>query len=121
MDVEHLWFSSKVQPSSSPCPSRSLDADNNVASASASASAASAAASATTDNGNGLGEEDADNNNPDGQQNLTVMADRRLYKLVKWCKSLPLFKNILVTNTPSSKEYFFFLVNLIVGNRGHVF
>ncbi len=35
----------------------------------------------------------------DLQQNqpLTVMADKRLYKLVKWCKSLPLFKNILVS------------------------
>ncbi len=29
-------------------------------------------------------------------QTLTNMADRRLFKLVKWCKSLPLFKNILV-------------------------
>ena len=27
---------------------------------------------------------------------LTQMADKRLYKLVKWCKSLPLFKNILI-------------------------
>jgi len=27
---------------------------------------------------------------------LTMMADQRLYKLVKWCKSLPLFKNILI-------------------------
>ena len=25
------------------------------------------------------------------------MADQRLYKLVKWCKSLPLFKNIMVS------------------------
>lgn len=30
-------------------------------------------------------------------QNLADMADKRLYKLVKWCKSLPLFKNILVS------------------------
>ena len=29
-------------------------------------------------------------------QTLTNMADKRLFKLVKWCKSLPLFKNILV-------------------------
>jgi len=29
-------------------------------------------------------------------QTLTMMADQRLYKLVKWCKSLPLFKNILI-------------------------
>ena len=27
------------------------------------------------------------------------MADQRLYKLVKWCKSLPLFKNIMVSLT----------------------
>lgn len=27
---------------------------------------------------------------------ITRMADQRLYKLVKWCKSLPLFKNIMV-------------------------
>ena len=31
-------------------------------------------------------------------QTLTNMADRRLFKLVKWCKSLPLFKNILVSS-----------------------
>ena len=30
-------------------------------------------------------------------QTLTNMADKRLFKLVKWCKSLPLFKNILVS------------------------
>ena len=29
-------------------------------------------------------------------QTLANMADKRLYKLVKWCKSLPLFKNIVV-------------------------
>ena len=32
-------------------------------------------------------------------QTLTNMADKRLFKLVKWCKSLPLFKNILVSKT----------------------
>ena len=30
-------------------------------------------------------------------QTLANMADKRLYKLVKWCKSLPLFKNIVVS------------------------
>ncbi|XP_059094130.1 nuclear hormone receptor FTZ-F1 beta-like [Tigriopus californicus] len=40
-------------------------------------------------NSSGMGEVDM-------VQNLTVMADKRLYKLVKWCKSLPLFKNILI-------------------------
>ena len=32
---------------------------------------------------------------------VTRMADQRLYKLVKWCKSLPLFKNIMVKTFPS--------------------
>ena len=30
-------------------------------------------------------------------QTLANMADKRLYKLVKWCKSLPLFENIVVS------------------------
>ena len=28
---------------------------------------------------------------------LCSIADHRLYKIVKWCKSLPLFKNIMVS------------------------
>lgn len=38
----------------------------------------------------------ADNSNPDLIANLCNIADHRLYKIVKWCKSLPLFKNISV-------------------------
>ncbi|CAH1381399.1 unnamed protein product [Tenebrio molitor] len=34
--------------------------------------------------------------NPDFVANLCNIADRRLYKIVKWCKSLPLFKNISI-------------------------
>lgn len=34
--------------------------------------------------------------NPDFLSNLCNIADHRLYKIVKWCKSLPLFKNISV-------------------------
>lgn len=33
---------------------------------------------------------------PDFLSNLCNIADHRLYKIVKWCKSLPLFKNISV-------------------------
>jgi len=69
MDVEHLWFS------------RPIDT-NNAESA--------PALRARKDSGNNNSEDDGES------QNLTVMADKRLYKLVKWCKSLPLFKNILV-------------------------
>lgn len=34
--------------------------------------------------------------NQDFVANLCNIADHRLYKIVKWCKSLPLFKNISV-------------------------
>ncbi|ERL86884.1 hypothetical protein D910_04287 [Dendroctonus ponderosae] len=34
--------------------------------------------------------------NPDFVANLCNIADHRLYKIVKWCKSLPLFKNISI-------------------------
>ena len=67
MNVEHLWFSSK--------PLQQQDtrlAESHISSAS------------------------VDSTEEDMVQTLTVMADKRLYKLVKWCKSLPLFKNILV-------------------------
>ncbi|XP_044595015.1 nuclear hormone receptor FTZ-F1 beta isoform X1 [Cotesia glomerata] len=33
---------------------------------------------------------------PDPLSNLCNIADHRLYKIVKWCKSLPLFKNISI-------------------------
>ena len=35
---------------------------------------------------------------------ITRMADQRLYKLVKWCKSLPLFKNIMVRDSVSCQS-----------------
>lgn len=40
-----------------------------------------------------------DNSNPDMIATLCKIADHRLYKIVKWCKSLPLFKNISVSYT----------------------
>ena len=36
-------------------------------------------------------------NSTDLTANLCNIADHRLYKIVKWCKSLPLFKNISVS------------------------
>lgn len=39
----------------------------------------------------------AQNSNPDFLADLCNIADHRLYKIVKWCKSLPLFKNISVS------------------------
>uniref|UniRef100_A0A1B0CHS9 Putative hormone receptor-like in 39 n=1 Tax=Lutzomyia longipalpis TaxID=7200 RepID=A0A1B0CHS9_LUTLO len=38
----------------------------------------------------------SDTSNPDLIANLCNIADHRLYKIVKWCKSLPLFKNITI-------------------------
>lgn len=40
----------------------------------------------------------AENSGTDFLSNLCNIADHRLYKIVKWCKSLPLFKNISVRN-----------------------
>lgn len=37
-----------------------------------------------------------ENNSPDFLNNLCHIADHRLYKIVKWCKSLPLFRHITV-------------------------
>lgn len=70
MDVEHLWFSSRPNDMSGAPPHPSFVRRTLV-----------------------------DNNTADEHmvQTLANMADKRLYKLVKWCKSLPLFKNILVS------------------------
>ncbi|XP_025417508.1 nuclear hormone receptor FTZ-F1 beta isoform X2 [Sipha flava] len=38
----------------------------------------------------------AENSGTDFLSNLCNIADHRLYKIVKWCKSLPLFKNISI-------------------------
>jgi nuclear receptor subfamily 5 group A protein 3 len=42
-----------------------------------------------------------DNSSPDMIVQLCKIADHRLYKIVKWCKSLPLFKNISVSTSYS--------------------
>ncbi len=54
--------------------------------------------SADGDQDNDLGRSSSSNtsSNQDYLQELCAAADRRLYRLVKWCKSLPLFKNIQV-------------------------
>lgn len=69
MDVEHLWFSGKPVDGSM---NGRLVVPRNPP-------------------------ESPTSNGVDMVQTLTVMADKRLYKLVKWCKSLPLFKSILVS------------------------
>ena len=73
MDVEHLWFSS--QPGGT--------------------------ATNTTSNLINQKEGGSDASEDQMVETLANMADKRLYKLVKWCKSLPLFKNIVVSALPS--------------------
>ncbi|XP_063227117.1 nuclear hormone receptor FTZ-F1 beta [Bacillus rossius redtenbacheri] len=70
MDVEHLWHfnDQESQKMSSNC------------------SAPVGSNSSNTSN----------SSNPDFLSNLCNIADHRLYRLVKWCKSLPLFKNISI-------------------------
>ncbi|EZA59860.1 Nuclear hormone receptor FTZ-F1 beta [Ooceraea biroi] len=53
----------------------------------------------TTNNGNSQIASNSNGNptqHPDFLSNLCNIADHRLYKIVKWCKSLPLFKNISI-------------------------
>ena len=75
MDVEHLWFSS--QPGGS--------------------------ATNSTCASNLINQKEGGSDASEDQmvETLANMADKRLYKLVKWCKSLPLFKNIVVSALPS--------------------
>ena len=73
MDVEHLWFSS--QPGGT--------------------------ATNTTSSLINQKEDGSDASEDQMVETLANMADKRLYKLVKWCKSLPLFKNIVVSALPS--------------------
>lgn len=88
MDVEHLWHFTeselhRLNQAPSSAPSGNLAANPLLASA---------------------GLANGDNTNPDLIANLCNVADHRLYKIVKWCKSLPLFKHISVGWMLSSCE-----------------
>lgn len=82
MDVEHLWHYNEAELSRLNQPVQS----NQSSSMTTNPLLASA----------GLSKNEA---NPDLIANLCNVADHRLYKIVKWCKSLPLFKNISVSIT----------------------
>ena len=84
MDVEHLWQYNESE----------LNRLNEKPSAAATAAAASNPATNPLLASAGLAN---DNSNPGLIANLCNVADHRLYKIVKWCKSLPLFKNISVS------------------------
>lgn len=78
MDVEHLWQynASELARLNQPAPP--------VSSAAIAANPLLSSAGISSES------------SPDLIANLCNIADHRLYKIVKWCKSLPLFKNISV-------------------------
>ncbi|KNC22762.1 Nuclear hormone receptor FTZ-F1 beta, partial [Lucilia cuprina] len=92
MDVEHLWQYTDAelarlnQPLTSSSSSASINSNSTDSSAAANQMTNPLLASA------GL----SSSTNPDLIAHLCKVADHRLYKIVKWCKSLPLFKNISI-------------------------
>jgi len=100
MNVEHLWFSNKLQGASDArldekrIPRRGV-LPPPCGSTSPGPGGPSSTHGALCSGGDG-GHGTSSHKGEDIVQTLTMMADQRLYKLVKWCKSLPLFKNILI-------------------------
>lgn len=91
MDVEHLWqYNEGEIRFNPPVCGGSTTPTTTAASAAASLAANPLLGSAGITPANG------ENTNPDLIANLCNVADHRLYKIVKWCKSLPLFKNISI-------------------------
>lgn len=93
MEVEHLWKYSEAEV-------------NRLNENSASSSGHGGASSSNLTSSSNLatnpllasaGLANGDESNPDLIANLCSVADHRLYKIVKWCKSLPLFKHISVS------------------------
>lgn len=92
MNVEHLWFSNKMGPPSD----TKLDEKGILPKSDGVGSPAIGCVSSSQASPGQVGEATGSDKGEDIVQTLTRMADQRLYKLVKWCKSLPLFKNILI-------------------------
>ncbi|GLV44068.1 Hormone receptor-like in 39 [Carabus blaptoides fortunei] len=88
MDVEHLWHYSEGELTK--LHQNNTDTLNKGSSNSAGISLSTHPLLAST------GLAGSADTNPDFVANLCNIADHRLYKIVKWCKSLPLFKNISI-------------------------
>lgn len=86
MDVEHLWHYSELE----------LHKLNTEGSIDKEASTSVVHNLSTHPLLAGTNLSNSSDTNPDFVSNLCNIADRRLYKIVKWCKSLPLFKNISI-------------------------
>lgn len=81
MDVEHLWHYNEMELNK-------INTDNKDALPKvAHPFLVESALAGSADSSSGI----------DFVANLCNIADHRLYKIVKWCKSLPLFKNISVS------------------------
>ncbi|KAJ8672663.1 hypothetical protein QAD02_003922 [Eretmocerus hayati] len=78
----------------------SIDNNNSNTGSGTVSSASPSAPSVNSSNGNGTtsgtNSSSSASQHPDFLSNLCNIADHRLYKIVKWCKSLPLFKNISI-------------------------
>lgn len=101
MDVEHLWKYSESEFNRTNENSSNSGSNSNSSildAAGASSSNTTSATLATNPLLASAGLANGDDSNPDLIANLCSVADHRLYKIVKWCKSLPLFKHILVSH-----------------------
>ncbi|EDW57862.1 uncharacterized protein Dvir_GJ18326, isoform A [Drosophila virilis] len=101
MDVEHLWQYTDTELARINQPLSSFASGGSSSSAAGGSSTAGQPAGNAQQMTNpllasaGLSS-NGENANPDLIAHLCNVADHRLYKIVKWCKSLPLFKNISI-------------------------
>lgn len=91
MDVEHLWKFSEAEINKLNQNQVSMNENSRNDAGTSSATLATNPLLA--------GFANSEDTSPDLIANLCNVADHRLYKIVKWCKSLPLFKNISVSST----------------------
>ncbi|KOC65370.1 Nuclear hormone receptor FTZ-F1 beta [Habropoda laboriosa] len=108
MDVEHLWHYNDNDRNDTgsvvECPTNGTAGNGNPTSRRDDRSCSNVSAvgneqRATPINSNSQMGNNSNGNStqhPDFLSNLCNIADHRLYKIVKWCKSLPLFKNISI-------------------------
>ncbi|XP_054743339.1 nuclear hormone receptor FTZ-F1 beta [Anastrepha obliqua] len=101
MDVEHLWQYNEAELARLNQPiSSSSSSSSNASSSSSSTAVSGGGATVNPQMTNPLlasaGFGNGENTNPDLIAHLCNVADHRLYKIVKWCKSLPLFKHISI-------------------------
>ncbi|XP_026684343.1 nuclear hormone receptor FTZ-F1 beta [Diaphorina citri] len=95
MEVEHLWqYSYSTHPDEV---TKNLyhNPTNNTSTSTTSTSSQASPSSSSTSTPNPPSSSSAATS-PDFLSNLCNIADNRLYKIVKWCKSLPLFKHISI-------------------------